>query len=125
MNSPDVNSTIDPKRCQYVGDFASCGLAPVMIDDKYGYVDKDYKVIIPFIYDDAFGFQSNGLAKVRIFLDEDTACCGIINENGEVIRPIKYSAIDTFKNGVAKAYIFDGDDEKVLYFDEKGNIINK
>lgn len=125
MNSPDVNSTIDPKRCQYVGDFASCGLAPVMIDNKYGYVDKDYKVIIPFIYDDAFGFQSNGLAKVRIFLDEDTACCGIINEKGKVIIPIKYSAIDTFKNGVAKAYIFDGDDEKVLYFDEKGNIINK
>lgn len=125
MNTPELNSIIAPNECQYVGDFASCGLAPVMINDKYGYVNQDYKVVIPFKYNDAFGFQSNGLAKVRVFADEETVFCGIINAKGEEIVPLKYSAICNFENGVAKAYIFENDKEKIFYFDEKGNIINK
>jgi len=41
------------------------GLAYVKYKGKYGYIDKNEKVIIPFKYDFALNFK-NGLAKVKL-----------------------------------------------------------
>lgn len=53
---------------------------------KYGYIDYDSKeVIIPFIYDFAYEFNSNGFAVVL-----KDSLLGVINEKGEIILPIEY-----------------------------------
>ncbi|MDJ0515966.1 MAG: WG repeat-containing protein [Trichodesmium sp. MO_231.B1] len=41
------------------------GLAAVKKDGKWGYIDKTGKIVIPYQFDDAYGFQQ-GLAKVIV-----------------------------------------------------------
>ena len=48
----------------WVGDFSE-GLATVKLNDKYGYIDKTGKEIIPCKYNDAWNF-SEGFAKVAL-----------------------------------------------------------
>lgn len=74
-------------------DFHS-GLASILKDGKYGYIDRTGKVVIPLIYDAAEDFGPNGLAVVK--LGEKY---GIINTHGQVIVPIEYdSATSSWPN---------------------------
>jgi len=64
--------------CYYVGNFSE-GLAAVTLGDKWGYVDKDGRMVIATLFDDARDFAA-GLAAVK--LDKKW---GFIDKSGKVI----------------------------------------
>ena len=72
------------------------GLAPVKKDDKWGYIDKNGAIIIPFEFSEAEPFSS-GLARVQ--KDEKY---GFIDKNGKLIIGYIYTYAETFKNGFAR-----------------------
>ena len=73
------------------------GLARVEKNDKYGFIDKTGKVVIPLEYDDAWNFKEGlaqydfkeGLAKVK---KDDK--WGRIDTTGKVVVPLKYDDFD-------------------------------
>jgi hypothetical protein len=59
------------------------GLAAISINGKYGYINNNFEVVIPPLYDHAYEFQ-NGLARI-ILIGE----YGFINKHGEnVVSPV-------------------------------------
>lgn len=103
-------------KCKYdeVNNFSKYSpLASVKIDNKWGFIDKNGKVIIPFIYNSA-GYFSNELANV---------CTGdkhgFINKNNNIIIPFIYDDAYSFHDDLASVK-FNG---KYGFIDIKGAII--
>lgn len=71
------------------------GLAPVKMNDKWGYIDLKGKVRINFSFDDAWCF-SEGLAAVCL-----NGKYGYINKEGNVVIGCTYSRSYDFHKGVA------------------------
>lgn len=67
--------------------FYSNNLTLVKKENKYGYIDKKGKVIIPAIYEYAYPFV-NGMAYVEL-----NGKSGFINKKGKEIIPIKYNQL--------------------------------
>jgi len=133
----------------FVNNFSE-GLAKVRKGEKYGYIDKTGKEIIPLIYDDAGDF-SEGMARVELngkygYIDklgkEVTSCvydgnyaCGNFSEGLAYVRKNgKYGYIDkTGKEIIPLVYDDAGDFSEGLarvdingmygYIDKKGEII--
>lgn len=99
------------------------GLAAVQNSSgKWGYIDKNGKTVIPFIYEDAQNF-SEGLAAVS---KESRDSYGYINKQGEMVIPVQYDIAEEFKGGYAiveleipeKPYSFGSG-----IIDTKGNVV--
>ena len=78
----------------YVGEYSE-GLAMVMLNYKYGFIDKSGTLVIPCKYEDAESF-SEGLAEVKL-----NGKYGFIDKTGAEVIPCKYDIIDYFKSGLA------------------------
>ena len=66
--------------------------------DKWGYVDGNGNIVIPFIYDYADDFY-DGFAAVRIDYK-----WGFINQDGETVIPFDYTGAWSFINGLAPVH---------------------
>lgn len=72
------------------------GFAAVRKDGKWGYIDIEGNVVIPFIYEEAYDFKE-GLAAVA--LEENKF--GFINKDNKVIIPMVYYVVSNFHQGKA------------------------
>ena len=79
---------------------------------KYGYVDKNGNVVIPFKYDYAWEF-SEGLAAVK-----QNDKWGFIDKSDNVVIPLKYDIAWEFKEGLAVVE----QNGKFGYIDKSGNV---
>lgn len=85
---------------------------------KYGYLNGDNEIALPFEYENAGNFTDNGLAYV-----EKNGKYGYINVKGEAVIDFQYEdAFDYGENGVAAVEISDG---TYQYIDSQGNIISE
>ncbi|MBF7048142.1 WG repeat-containing protein, partial [Campylobacter volucris] len=66
------------------------GMAAVEIDNKWGFIDKNGKLIIEAKYDNAYDF-SEGLARVEL-----NGKWGFINKKGEIAIDTKYNRTKDF-----------------------------
>ncbi|MEA3494653.1 MAG: WG repeat-containing protein [Bacteroidota bacterium] len=82
-------------------------------DGKYGFLDKNGEVVVPFKFDQVLPYH-NGLAKVRI---EDKF--GYIDKNGKEVIKCTYEYVSAFQRGLTKIY----QNEKIAYFDNNGTKI--
>ncbi len=80
-------------------DKACDDLFSVKINNKYGYVDKDDKIIIDFIYDEASPFNEYDLANVKV-----NDKWGIINKAGAFVQECIYDDINDWD-----------EDEKIIH----------
>lgn len=87
----------------------------VTIGYRFGFIDKNGKQIIDFLYEDASNFR-DGIARVK-----EKNLFGIINKNGEIILKPSYKNIGNFFEN--KAIINDND--KFGFIDISGKIIIK
>ena len=87
------------------------GLAKVRLDNKYGYIDKTGREVVPCKYGFGFDFE-DGLAKVEL-----NGKWGLIDETGREVTPCKYNYICDFSNGLAIVEL----NEKWGYIDKTGN----
>jgi hypothetical protein len=71
------------------------GLAPIIQNGKWGFINTKGEMVIPCIYDGAGNF-SEGLASV-----EQNGKCGSINTKGEVVLPCIYDRVRDFSEGLA------------------------
>ena len=77
----------------------SDGLAVVELNDKFGFIDKTGREVIPLIYDNAYSF-SNGLAIVAL-----NGKYGFIDETGREVIPFKYDGAKAFSEGLARVLL--------------------
>ena len=84
-------------------------------DGRYGYVDKDKTVVIPFKYHSAFPFHE-GMAIVK----NETNKFGFIDKTGKEIVPCKYWHAENFSEGMALVKM---EQHKCGFIDKKGNEI--
>jgi serine/threonine protein kinase len=84
-------------------------LAMVKLNEKYGYIDRTGKEVIPRIYDDANEF-SEGLAEVELNRK------GYIDKTGKQVIPCIYEKTSEFSEGLAKVRL----DKKWGFIDKKG-----
>ena len=88
----------------------SDGLAVVELNDKFGFIDKTGREVIPLIYDNAYSF-SNGLAIVAL-----NGKYGFIDETGREVIPFKYDGAKAFSEGFARVLL----NNKYGYIDTDG-----
>lgn len=92
----------------YDGGTFSEGLAPVEDGDKYGYIDTNGEIVLPFQYDHAGSFNEG----VAVFITKgrngfEDGKQGVIDRTGDIIIPCEYDAI-TYNEGYF-SLIKDGD----------------
>lgn len=66
---------------------------------KFGYIDENYDLVIPLVYETAFHFQGD-----RAMVTKNDRV-GFINRRNKAEIPIKYIAIRAFKEGFYAAYL--------------------
>ena len=87
------------------------GLAQVKHNDKWGFINKQGKEVIPLQYDDVSSF-SEGLATVKL-----NGKWGVIDKTGNIEIPPKYDFIYPFKEGLASVML----NNKWGFIDKTGN----
>lgn len=65
-------------------------MAVVVINNRYGYINKKGDLVIPFNYDKAKPFE-NGFAYV-----EKNGKSGYIDKNGKIVVPLEYDIDEYF-----------------------------
>jgi cell division protein FtsB len=102
------------------GDFFS-GLAVVQDDNtnKYGFIDKTGKLIIPCEWTSAFKFNDhlNGLAAVK----DNNGMWGFIDKTGKIVIPCTYKKIDWRGEGMLAVQ---DDNDKWGVIDPTGKLIS-
>ena len=96
------------------------GVAPVKLNGKWGYINKEGETVIPFKYDgvnirftEPFDF-SEGLAAVLL-----NGKWGCIDKDGKEVIPFKYDESFYFSEGLAKVLL----DENWGYIDKEGKTV--
>lgn len=93
------------------------GLAPVRIKEKWGFIDKEGKIVINPQFEDVGSF-SEGLAPISQKKDKDSKdmIWGYIDKEGKILINPQFATASIFKNGRAIV----GDGKKSGYIDNKG-----
>ena len=100
---------------QKAGEFAENGLAPVKIDEKYGFINQKGKVVIKPQFDYAWPF----MGKVAVVIEDGKF--GLVHQNGKIVAKPQYTHIDPWAvNGRIAFYEENG---ALGYFDEDGKIV--
>ena len=101
VSADEVKWLVKPQYDQIYASDENGDLIHVMKDDKYGYIDKNGKVIIDFVYDYATSF-SKGMAYV-----EKNGVFSYIDKNGKVLFNLEAkNYLNHLKNTDADSYIF-------------------
>jgi predicted nucleic acid-binding Zn ribbon protein len=87
-------------------------LIPYRKGDKWGFCDRDRKMVIPAVYDSVDLF-SDGLAQVELNLK-----FGFVDTKGNMVIPAVYEWVESFSEGRAIVSLND----KRGYIDTKGNL---
>ncbi len=103
------------------------GLALVSINNKFGYINDEGKIVIPSIYADAEDF-SDGLARVAQYdsINDETKY-GFINNKGEIIINYQFEIASSFKDGFSLVsngtqYGYIGNDGKFIINPQFDNV---
>jgi hypothetical protein len=88
--------------------------------DKYGYIDKTGKLVIPFQFPQAGDF-SEGLAWIGVDADGNGSVdtYGYIDRTGKTVIPARFDKAGSFSNGLAPVEI----NAKWGYIDKQGQVI--
>ena len=95
----------------------SDGLAPVKVNGKWGFINNEFKLTIPAIYDN-LGYFSNELFPVK-----KGYYWGYINNAGATVIPFKFDTCGSFKNNLATFVIKQSGYKINGYINKKGDIV--
>jgi hypothetical protein len=98
---------------EYIFPRFSEGLAPVMVDDKTGFIDKTGKLVIEAKFESALSF-SEGLATVVV-----GGKAGFINKSGQMVIEPQFPQAFSFNEGLARVLV----DLEWCYINKAGNIV--
>ncbi|MEW5822627.1 MAG: WG repeat-containing protein [Cyanobacteriota bacterium] len=101
-------------------------LYTIVVDGKFGFINRQGQVVIPPQYDSAQDF-SEGLAEVCLNYGKpgergiDKEKCGLIDKSGDIVVKFKYDDIGNVSEGFISVYL----NNKWGYIDKTGKIIIK
>ncbi len=104
-------------RRDYAESYFHEGVATVYKDYRYGGIDFNGKIIIPFLYQDLGDF-SNGVTNA---LSSDSMLYGYIDMQGKTFIPFKYKFASSFKDGLAK--VVDNKTQKVGFINMADELV--
>jgi len=115
-----------------VGGWDWWGDCSAMFTGQWGCVDEKGNEIVPVgKYKEVESDFCRKLPWDAVFSDGMLAVCdwktekwGFVDSAGKEVIPCKYLAVESFKNGMAKAVINIGEDRKWIYIDKAGKEIN-
>lgn len=107
-----TSQTLGSLNPSVIGSFNE-GMAMVMKNGKWGYIDKNLMVVIRAQYDEASDFKE-GLAVVG-----NNGKYGFVDKSGNVVIPLQYDYAASFSEGLAVVE----KDELWGYIDTKGNAV--
>ena len=84
-------------------------------DPKCGYVNRDFKMVIPAVYDSCYDF-SDGLGVVA---DESKKLGGYVDRSGKLQLPLRYEVACSFSDGVAKVVL----NNRWVFIDKNGSML--
>lgn len=90
------------------------GTAVVMIDNKWGVIDKAGRVVVPMEFDGVLRFQE-GFAGVQ-----RGERCGFVNRAGDLKIPLQFKKVRSFHNGFAAVQL---PDDRWGYIDKRGKVV--
>ncbi|RXJ83193.1 WG repeat-containing protein, partial [Arcobacter sp. CECT 8985] len=93
----EYNKIVLPASFSYISDFYR-GIAVVKENDKYGYINKDFKIIKKPEYSDAREFFDE-ISFVKSFLNNKYAC---IDKNMNLLSDFKYDKVFDFTDELAR-----------------------
>lgn len=77
-----------------------CGRAAICVDDRYGYMDRQGRIVIPCVYAAAHPF-SEGYAIVR---DDSTGLCSYIDTLGHVVSSVTFASGWEARDGMGRIH---------------------
>ena len=119
--SGELGWTMLPKAeyyCEYSAEIAE-GIGAIVCNEnhKYGVIDKDGKVVIPFQFDYLEAFNSGYLLAGR------DGMWGVIDKTGKVTVPYKYDWVSAFDDNSFIASVQEGNEYKAALLDPNGKEI--
>lgn len=111
---------------EYAGRFKS-GLAPVVMNNKLGFIDKEGNIVIDLFYDPIFEFNDvKGIAQVKgdLFFNDEIVLrkngqWGLVNKSGEEVFPFIFDDyITSVLSGSGTYHILMKDQEKCYILDD-------
>ena len=90
------------------------GLARVSTGDKFGFIDKTGRMVLPEQYGVLSGDFSEGLAGVCV-----QSGCGYIDQKGTMIIPAQYRITEPFRQGLAEVHTT----RAIGYIDHQGKYV--
>ena len=106
----ETQKIVIPCKYDFTSKFSE-GLAAVVLNGKWGFIDKNGNEVIPLIYDKALNF-SRGLAAIK-----KDGKWGFIDKTGNEVIPCRYDEVTDFIEGLAKVKL----DDKEGVIDRFGN----
>lgn len=103
---------IKPILYHFIYDFSE-GLAPILIDGKWGFISKNGEMQLPCLYEDALEF-SEGLAAVKL-----NGKYGYIDRAGKEVIPFQYDDAELFSEGMAPV----SNEDKYGFVDRSGKLV--
>ncbi|MBK5272328.1 MAG: WG repeat-containing protein, partial [Bacteroidia bacterium] len=96
------------------------GMISCVVSSKYGFLDLKGNEVIITRYDNAYNFESNGLAKVgnKKSGSYSTYQYGFADKTGKEVIPLIYDSIGTFNSGLV--YAKDPETNRFGYLDKTG-----
>lgn len=102
-----------PTKFDYADRFSS-GVAVVMIQGRWGMIDRTGKALVPLEFDGALRMQ-DGFAAVQ-----KGELCGFVNRAGDLKIPVQYKRVRSFHNGFAAVQM---PDDSWGYIDKRGKLV--
>lgn len=103
--------------------YFSDGYAPVKKGEKWGYIDKKGKLVIPAKFDEVDDFI-RGLARIYVTDAYGNRTIGMINKKGKIVVPVKYTDIEYKDGGEIKVGVTSPSFEtKYGFLNKKGKMI--
>lgn len=84
-----------------IGEFYDLGVACVRIGDKWGLINKDYKVVVPIIYDEINDFL---ILDIPFFAAEKNGQTSFVNISGQELTEFKYAGISGIETEVPNVF---------------------
>lgn len=120
-----LGEVIVPMNFEYIGNYSD-ELTVVRVGDKFGFINKDNKLVIDAIYDNAYGFN-NGYA--RVIKNDETREKGyieyIIDTSGNIVSEIEDDIVNIsdYYDDLLVATKIIGEDTKIGYVNRLGETI--
>jgi hypothetical protein len=99
----------------HIGIFSD-GLAPIIINNRWGFIDENGRVVVELKYFEVEPF-SEGLA--RVVTSEMGLKCGFVDKTGEEVVELKYDYAESFAEGLSVV----GLNKQYGFIDKTGRVV--